>query len=215
MSTSTTLIQPAEVVNGGILKAAPVSDRFDSSLLGPHIKPAEIRFLRPLLCEEFYLDPITQKAGIISNYNDKICPIVEAYPNNAVYESLWKEYLLPFLGYSVLWQALPFIGTQIRTTGVLALQSEYAENLDIKGVKYMKDTILTSIEIMTEELRRHLCENKDIYPLFKSDKFCKCECNNSDCNECKRSKVHASKLGIMFYDTPNYKKDKNKFKDLY
>jgi hypothetical protein len=215
MSTSTTLIQPAEVVNGGILKAAPVSDRFDSSLLAAHVKPAEIRFLRPLLCEDFYLDLIAEKNGIVSNYNDKICPIVEAYPNNATYETLWKEYLLPFLGYSVLWQSLPFIGVQVASTGILELQSDYSQNTGISGVKFMQDTLLTSIEVMTEELRRHLCENKDIYPLFKSDKFCKCECNNDDCNECKRSKVHASKLGIMFYDTPNYKTDKSKFKDLY
>ena len=187
MSTSTTLIQPQEVVNDGILKGAPFSDRFDSSLVAAHIKPAEIRFLRPLLCEDLYLNLINTKENLISNYNAAICPIVEAYQNNATYENLWKEYLLPFLSYSVLYQAAPFIGVQISSSGILSMNTEFSENTGIKGVKFIQDTLLTTIEILKEELRRHLCENKELYPLFCYDCHCKCDCNKNDCKECKRS----------------------------
>jgi hypothetical protein len=211
MSTSTTLIQPQEVVNDGILNGGPISDRFDAALLSAHVKPAEIRFLRPLLCEAFYLDLIKEKTNLISNYNALICPVVEAYgPTKPVYEKLWQEYILPFLSYAVLYQSAPFIGTQIGSNGIFAMNTQFSETQGIAGAKYIQDTLLNTIEILKEELRRHLCENVALYPLFCNDCHCNCDCGAEDCKECKRTKPHTPKLGIVFYGKRNKNNNNNK-----
>ena len=44
MATVTTLIQPAEIVNTGILSAAPLNSRFDASKLSSVVHLAEDRF---------------------------------------------------------------------------------------------------------------------------------------------------------------------------
>jgi hypothetical protein len=200
MSTASTLIQPQEVVNDGILNGGP---------------PAEIRFLRPLLCEAFYLDLIATKTNPTSNYNPAICPVTEAYPSNPVYESLWKEYLLPFLSYCVLFQSAPFIAVQIASNGILAGHTQFSETKDISGAKYIQDTLLTTIEILKEDLRRHLCENKELYPLFCADCHCVCDCNGEGCHECKNSKVHAPRLGVVLYNKNKRHNNKNNNNDYF
>jgi hypothetical protein len=200
MSTSTTLIQPREIVNGGIVRGAPISERFDASLLGPHIKIAEIRFLRPLLCDDFYQELITKKAGRISNYNIDICPLEKAYPTDPNLEFLWTDYLLPFLSYCVLFQSLPHIGTQVGTNGIFKNANQYGENLGVDGITFLQDTVLSSIGILKEDLRRYLCENKQLFPAFCSDCNCSCNCGVDGCLECKKPKRYAPKLGIIFYN---------------
>jgi hypothetical protein len=196
---STTLIQPQEVVNGGIVNAAPISDRFDAALLGAHVKPAEIRFLRPILCEAFYLDLIETKENLISSYNAAICPIVEAYPSDPVKEKLWVEYVLPFLSYCVLWQSAPFIGTQIASNGILEMNTQFSTPTGKSGAKYIQDSLLSTIEILSENLKRYLCKNKELFPLFCDECHCKCDCNKTDCCECSDSKLSGPKIGIVFY----------------
>lgn len=209
MSTSITLIQPQEVVNDGILNGAPISDRFDAALLAAHVKPAELRFFRSIVCEEFYLYMIAEKENEISNYNPDICPVVEAYPNNSVLENFWTQYARPFLSYCVLFQSLPFIGMQLGSNGIIVNSTQFGQPQGKDGIKFLQDTLLNTIEILGEEMRRHLCENKNIYPLVCFDCICKCDCNNTDCNECSRSKPHAPKMGIVFYNKEKKYDNKN------
>lgn len=197
---SITLIQPQEVVNDGILNGGPISDRFDAALLAAHVKPAELRFLRPILCEAFYLDLIETKTNKISNYNPAICPVTEAYPSDPVKEKLWTEYLLPFLSYCVLWQSAPFIGTQIASNGILEMNTQFSSPQGAKGAKYIQDTLMSTIEILTEDLKRYLCKNKALFPLFCDECHCKCQCNKSGCTECNESKLSGPKLGIVLHD---------------
>ena len=89
MSTVITLIQPSEIINTGILKAAPLNSRFDSQLLSPWVYFAESRFLlqpKSFMCQEFYDDLIAQKNPTPSNYNSALGTVVQAYPSNAEYE---------------------------------------------------------------------------------------------------------------------------------
>lgn len=193
-----TLIQAQEVTNAGILRGAPLSSRFDSALLSAHIKPAEIRFLRPIICEPFYLELIDKKAGIISNYNAAICPdLQDAFPTDAVLENLWTEYLLPFLSYCVLWQALPTIGLQIASAGVFTGDTYGGQGQGENGVKFLQDSLLSTIEVMRDDLLRHLCKNRALYPDFCADCVCGCEASDN-CDDTKAT--GAPSLGIIFYD---------------
>ena len=193
-----TLIQPQEITNAGILRAAPISSRFDAALLSAHIKPAELRFLRPLICEEFYLYLIEQKAGRVSNYNAAICPdLLDAFPSAPELENLWREYLLPFLSYAVLWQALPTIGLQIASAGIFNNDAQFGAGQGVDGVKFLQDTILTTIDVLKADLLRHLCKNRATYPLFCAD--CVCPCDHGDGCQCDDTKANGGSLGIVFY----------------
>lgn len=199
MSTAITLIQPEEIVNGGLLRGAPISMRFDAAELGPHIKLAEIRFLKPLICNEFYQYLILEKDGRVSSYNIDICPLEDAYPNDPILEKLWTEFLLPYLSYCVLFQALPYIAIKTTSNGIFTNETQFAENVGKTGFKILQDTTLSNIEILREELRKHLCKNQNIYPLFCADCHCNCDCGISGCEECEDTKVKAPNLGIILY----------------
>src|SRR5690606_39614476 len=105
--TTPTLIQPGEVVNGGLLKATPLNARFDLTLIAPHIADAERLHVVPEICEDLYNAMITKKAGAISNYNTSIGPLVKAFPEveDAAYETLWTKYLMNLCAWAVYYEA--------------------------------------------------------------------------------------------------------------
>jgi len=216
MGTTTTLIDAREVVNGGIVKNSPSSNRFDSALLSPYVQVMEIEYLKSIICDDFYFDLIAEKAGNVSNYNPKPnCPVVEAFPSNAIYENLWKEYLLPYLSFCLIHKSLPFINFKISSNGILETFTEYANNTGEKGFQIMRDEIKGTIDVLRENLKKHLCQNKDLYTLFcdecycneydKHDDECDCHCdackNGYHCNtkHCYKRKTVAPDLGIVFY----------------
>lgn len=192
MATVTTLIQPAEIVNTGILSAAPLSSRFDASKLSGVIHLAEDRFLKNIVCAAFYADLILQKNVIPSNYNTDLGPLVEAFPTNADYEYLWKEYLLAYLSRSVYYLALPEIVLQTGSNGLFLNNTEFSSNSGLDGLKFMQDTQLQHLEKRRPFVVDYLCKNKDTFPLFCEEDICGC-CE--DCTEVESG----SNLGIIIY----------------
>ena len=84
MSTVITLIQAEEVVNQGIVKGSPLSNRFDASQIAFNIPEAERRFLKTFINSEFFDNLVAEKNPIPSNYNPDLGPIVLAYPTNVL-----------------------------------------------------------------------------------------------------------------------------------
>lgn len=204
---ATTLIQPSEIVNGGIVRPIPITARFDSQLLAPHVQGAELKFIKPKLCADLYNDMIAQKNPTPSNYNPDVGPIVQAFPGNANYETLWTEYLLALDSYAVMFTALPFISVQTGTNGLYLNDSQFGENAGLKGSKYLQDALLSNqIEPICEAMLDYLCNNAANYPLFKSDLKCKdcggCDCGQGECQgltSCRKKGPIDKKLGIFIY----------------
>ena len=48
------LIQPSEVISGGVARPTPADIRLDKSLISPHIQDAEYRWIVPVLGVTFY-----------------------------------------------------------------------------------------------------------------------------------------------------------------
>ena len=71
MSTVITLIKVQEVVNTGILKATPLSSRFDASLLSPWLDIAEKRFLKTFICDDFYKGKYRKELGEVVVTSDR------------------------------------------------------------------------------------------------------------------------------------------------
>lgn len=192
MATVITLIKPHEIVNTGILSAAPLNSRFDASKLSSVVHLAEDRFLKTIVCAAFYTDLVSQKNTTDSNYNPDLGPIVEAYPSNADYEFLWTEFLLSYLSRAVYYLALPEIVLQTGSNGLFLNNTEFSSNSGLDGLKFMQDTQLQNLERRRPFIIDYLCKNKDTYPLFCEEDICNC-C--SDCTEVESG----SNLGIILY----------------
>lgn len=203
MSAATTLISPNEVVNGGIVRPVPLNSRFDSQLLAPNVAIAEERFLIPCLCRSFYEDLIAQKTSDDSNYNINIGPVVEKFSTNADYETLWKNYLQEVTARAVYIMSLNNIGIQTGSNGIYLNNSEYSQNAGLSGMKWTQDQELQKLELSVKRMKRYLCENATLYPLWPKDRFCKecgCSCeDNCDCETMQPKEGYNKKFGIIIY----------------
>lgn len=181
MSTVTTIIQAAEVVNQGILKGSPLSSRFDASQISPNIAEAERRFLKTFINPEFYDNLISEKNTLPSNYNPDLGAIVLAYPTNALYETLWTQKLFPYLSRAAYHESLDGIVVQIGSNGAFVNHTDYGDNVGIKGLKFLKDSALQTLEGMKPDIVKYLCDNKASYPLWDHEPFCgDCEDSSSE-----------------------------------
>jgi hypothetical protein len=192
MSAALTLISANEVVNGGIVRPVPLNSRFDSQLLAPNIPTAEERFLiKNCLCRAFYEDLIAQKTTDQSNYNPKIgTGVVPKFGTNANYETLWKNYLQEVTARAVYFMSLDDVVLQTGSNGLFSNASMYAQNGGLAGLKYKKDGELEKINLAINRMKRYLCENSDLFPLWPDDKFCKdCGCSCDDSCDCTSKQV--------------------------
>lgn len=157
-----TLIKPQEAINGGLFKTTPLNSSFDPLLIAPHIKKAELNYVKPILCNDLYEELVASQNSAISNYNTAIGPVVQKFPGTgkfAVYEALWRNILFELNSNCVAIQALPFIGVQTGTNGIFYNNSEYAENAGLGGLKYLLDTLMTDVSSLQENVGEYLCNN--------------------------------------------------------
>lgn len=190
-----TLIHPVEITNGGMFRPTPANARFDASQLGPHVRAAELLHIVPLLGANLYHDMITVKAGRISQYNVNLELVVQAFPNNQPYETLWRLYLHELSGLCVLYEAMPFIVAQIGASGVFFANTEFAQNVGEKGGKYLQDSLKRRISAMAEATKEYLCLNKINYTLFDAS-----GCPGDSCGNGEETKQATQRVGL-FYST--------------
>lgn len=186
MSTVITLIKAEEVVNQGILKGAPLSSRFDSSQISPNISEAEDRFFKTFINEEFYDNLIFEMNPLASNYNPDLGPVVLKYPTNPLYETLWTQYFFTYLSWAAYHESLDGIVVQIGSNGAFLNHTEYGDSIGIKGLKFLKDSALQTLQGKKPRIIKYLCDNKTDYPLWDSEPYC---------DECSGTKNDSGKTG--------------------
>lgn len=186
MSTVRTLITAFEIVNQGIVKAAPLSNRFDASILASQMDTAEQRFLKLFINPEFYDDLVLQRTPNEIQYNADLGTFQEAYPNNADYEELFTQYLYPYICRSVIYESYPYTVVQTESNGLMMNQPSYGQNAEIKVMQTYRDTMLGTLEGTKPLIIKFLCDNKDKYPLWDSEKYC---------NDCKIEQTTQGRTG--------------------
>jgi hypothetical protein len=189
MSTVRTLITAYEIVNQGIVKAAPFSNRFDAAVLASQIDLAEQRFLKIFINPEFYEDLKAQRTPNEIQYNSDLGAFQIAYPNNADYEELFTQYLYPYICRAVIYESYPYIAIQTESNGVIMNQPSYGQNAGVKVMQAQRDTMLGTLEGTKPIIIKYLCDNKDKYPLWDSSKYC---------DECKQENEEGRKIGFVF-----------------
>lgn len=178
------IVQPKEIVNSGFLKHSPVNTRFDFSLLVPHVRDAEERWIKSFLGEDLYLDLVDKVVNSVSNYNTALGSIVEKYDSGGAdplpaYETLFKDHLLDLLGFCVVHEALPFIALKIANNGVMIAETEFNSNTGVQGVKFLQQSLEDRIERKKDKLFVFLCDNSSDYPLFDTSN-CPDDCSTID-----------------------------------
>lgn len=196
MQTLPTLIQPHEVVNGGVLKATPANVRFDITLIAQHIQDAEELHVLPILGADLLADMRTKKAGAVSQYNTDVAPLVPAFADadDAAYEALWKAHLMRFCAWAVYYEALPFLAVSVGVNGLYQTKTEYADNVGTVGAKFLQDQVRRRLESMRSAIETYLCANKSDFPLWDSS-----ACPNSECES--ESKNIISRFGLHYITT--------------
>ena len=165
-----TLIKPSEVVNGGILRPAPLNSRFDTQLIAPHIQLAEERFVIPVLQPDFYEQLIEIQNPNPSNYNPKLGAIEPKFPSDSNLETLWKRHLLHYIALCVTLQSLPHIAMQVGSNGITLSDSTNATNAGPKGLTFLQDTYQGNIKLKRKTLENYLKKNASFFPLYTLQK---------------------------------------------
>ena len=152
------LIKPQEVVNGGYLRAAPTSVRFDSTQLSPMIiQVAMLKHVIPTICETLYNNLIAARTTGIANYNAALGTVYPMFPSNATYEALWVEGgLESMVATAVIHTWLPYGTIQNRSTGQQQINTQYSQNADIKGIQFMSDTLQNDLNVLKAAVKKYL-----------------------------------------------------------
>lgn len=186
-----TLIKPKEVVNNGILRPAPLTARFDEQLIAAHIQVAEEKHIIPVLGRDFYDALVASQNASACNYLPPL-PLVDKFPNDPLYESLWVGYLYQLVARSVFLTALPYIGIQTGANGIYLNNSEYSQNAGIQGLKFLQDNERDAVLAMRQATLNFLCRNYTDYQLFDADENCE------TCDQIEQAKTSKTKTNFGF-----------------
>lgn len=192
------IINPNEVINGGIVRPTPLNARFDVQLLAPNVNVAELRFIKPLLCADLYNDMIAEKNASDANYNPNVGALVAKFPTNAAYEALWVAYLQELCARAVYFVSLPNIAFQTGSNGVYNNNSEFAQNAGDKGFKILQDNETQAITALTGAIKQYLCDNRADFPLYPADEKCECS-SDCECDTCSGLSPYTKQnFGLIF-----------------
>lgn len=159
------LIQPLEIIQGGVARPSPADIRLDKTLVSPHTDAAEYRWVRPALGESFYATLIAEK-GESSAFS------------TSAYQSLWTTHLKGLCANATLYEAAPYIVMQLGTNGLYLIDNEYGKNAGMDGVKFYQDTLRQRITLQQNMMKDWLCTSAANLPGFSSSAI---GCPESDC----------------------------------
>jgi hypothetical protein len=133
---------------------------------------------------------VVAKTSDDSNYNPNVGGLVAKFGNDANYETLWKNYLEEVTARAVLFMSLGDIVLQTGSNGLYLNESQYAQTAGTSGLKMKKNDELEKINLAINRMKRYLCENNTLFPLWPVAKFCKeCGCSCDDDCDCTSYQV--------------------------
>ena len=165
MATAT-LIQPSEIIQGGLARQTPTDIRFDASLVSPHIRDAEARWVVPVLTEAFY-EVLAAEKGTSSAFS------------TVAYQELWDTHLKQYCAFACLYEAAPFVVMQMGSNGLYLNSNEYGQTAGQEGLKFWHDELAERLERKRDRLFAYLCSCAAALTGFDSSGA---GCQDPDCN---------------------------------
>jgi len=129
---------------------APINNNVDINDLTPHLESTELMFTRELLGKDVYDDLktkfIAQTLNLIET--DLVVILKEA------------------IAYRCAEQAIPFIATKIRNSGVVKLTGENYQAAALVDVKYLRSELANKAEFYEQRVVNYICNYKASFPLY-------------------------------------------------
>lgn len=158
-------IKRQTLINEAYLKSnSPLPKNFDISEVEPFIPIAERMWLVPVIGIPLYEE-------LLQQVNDN-----DVTPENS---TLLLE-IYPYLSYSIVYEALPFIMFDMNEKGVTKGKSENSEPISASDREYINTHIRSQVEVLKKQLKDFLDANKEYYPLYKSPGY---SCGNDTCGD--------------------------------
>lgn len=123
------------------------------------IKIAELLHVKSVLGDIFYYD-VALNSGNYSNLLDGV-----DYVNDAGY-ILHFEGLKKVICYYALYEALPYVFTQLTNQGLMINDTEFSNNVSTKERASFRSTILTQANMLRDELMDYIHSEINTYTLY-------------------------------------------------
>lgn len=144
---------------------SPVPLNYSVQELKNFIKLSETIWLKPILGEEWY-DELLEQVATNTLTEENSTALVEA--------------IYPYLGFCVVYEALPSVFLHISEVGLTKGESDTSSSATQKEVSYYSDSLRRQVEARKHYLIQWLCERSESYPLFDPS-ICNCGCNTNSC----------------------------------
>ncbi len=170
-----TLFQSVELIND----QSPINQRLSVDKYDALILPTELRFIGEQIGFKLLDDMIAKQNT--APYNPPASPkFPPAYPE---YETLFANYLLPLMGFCVSYAVDNDMLAVQTNQGLLSLTAQNAEPADLKIYEAQRREKYTNIQVLTNRVKRFICENIADYPLADKELIgCKCGCSENENN---------------------------------
>ncbi len=130
----------------------PINANLDIKLIVPFIRTAQDLWIQPRISSAQYTRLME---GIVNN-------------DLTSDETLLLEMLRPAVAYYTVYEAIPFIYTQIRNAGVVRAVNPNTENASMSEMKMLRTELENKGEFYMKRVLAFLCENSSLYPLVSN-----------------------------------------------
>lgn len=162
-----------------IAKYSNLPINYDYSEVMNYVDVAEKIWLLPILGYDWY-DELQEQVRENNVSQENATALVEA---------IW-----PYLGFCIMYEALPTIAYHASEVSLTKGSSENSEPLTLKEIGFYQDHIRRQIEARKEFLKKWICEHLEYFPLAIP-----CNCGCSCCND--RGKLESPNAYYQIYST--------------
>lgn len=192
-----TLLFETELIGYGVGKVSPLNTRFPVDKISPHKLSFEIIWLESVLGVKMLKDMIDKMNPLPSNYNPNAGALEMKFPAYPNYETLFKDYILPYVGTAFTFYYLPHAKVEIGAAGAQTYEAKDSIPATAEDMKALGQSLNIAANKLKDRLINFLCENKANYPLF-DDKKCPCGCIDGE-NQKSKPPMFSSISGKINY----------------
>ena len=137
-------VRERTIINKEYLKEySPIPKNYNLDEVSNYIKISELIWVKPIIGDALYEELLEQvEDENISETNSTL--LLHVYP---------------LLGFSVVYEAMPFIWADISTVGITIGHSENSESLKLSDLDYLLKHLKSRMEVRQDELKCFLKEN--------------------------------------------------------
>lgn len=142
------------------------------SILPKNFDYAEIMNYVPI-SEKVWIEPI-----IGHDFYEELCKQVEENNLTPENSTALAEAIYPYLGFAVVYEALPSLMYHISEVSITKGHSDNSEAISLKEIIYFQQHVRSQLEVQKDYCKKWLCEHYQSFPNLNV-----CGCNCDCCND--------------------------------